>query len=126
MHAGDTPYDTAISRKIPSLIRRFERCAKLGALMLVKVPALFGLGSEFKEFWVVLFQRLPAPTVPSHLRICHSQLFLFSSYADPVPVVKLWTDGAQVACVQRPATSATPTDVLVRPPSHAHAAPATP
>jgi hypothetical protein len=101
-HTGSTCYDMAIDKRIPTLVRRFESAAKLGAFVSVKVPGMFGLGSEFREYWAVLFQRLPNPRAPPDRRVAHSQLYLFKTYTDAAPAVRLWTDGAEVAMLQNP------------------------
>lgn len=81
--------------------------------MDIKVPGRFGFGGEFREFWGVLFQRVPNPAVPPERRVAHSQLLLFATYNDPTPVAKLWTDGAQVALLQNAPRNAA-VAVLVR------------
>ena len=111
--AGTTCYDISIDRSVTTLVRRFESAAKLGAFVNVKVPRRFGFGSEFREFWGVLFQRIPNPAVPPERRVAHSQLFLFATYNDSGPVAKLWTDGAQVATLQNSGLNGA-TAVLVR------------
>lgn len=111
--AGSTCYDVAIECKIPSLVRRFEAAAKLGAFVCMKVPGLLGFGSDFREFWVVLFQRVPNPSVPAHRRVSHSQLYIFASYSDAVPVSKVWTDGAQVATLNNAPNSNSASAILV-------------
>jgi hypothetical protein len=76
-----------------SLLRKFEARAIFGLWVRVRAPALLGLTTQFKDFWVVLHERTPAATqgLP---RVTHAQMLFFSSTQAHQPQVKLWLDGA--------------------------------
>jgi hypothetical protein len=56
-----------------------------GAYAQVRWSTLLGLASEYRERWIVLIERQPAPATSSALRLLHSQLYIFQDHTSATP-----------------------------------------
>ncbi|CAL8467857.1 g7395 [Coccomyxa elongata] len=92
---GLTAIDVAINNRNVAMVRKLEARAQLQAMLLMKVPKWGGLGTEWRQRWVVIMPRYPSPVAPVGTeRLVRTLLVAYKGRDQVVPTLKVWLDGA--------------------------------
>lgn len=92
---GFTALDLSCQTKNLTLLRLLETHAPFSGWLVMKVPRLAGLGSEWARRYVVVVQRYPCPNARDPSPRVHTVLLCFKSTDTCTPCSRAWLDGAR-------------------------------